>query len=73
MLIALNGTETAKYDLRDAVSKFLNTVPRKVENSTTVTWAYTNNATLSKPSSKEKSMCETLQRLGFLFQTDRIQ
>ena len=71
MLIAFNVTEISKYDLRPAVFKFL--VPQKIEDSTTVTWVYTNNATSSKPSSKEKSMCETPQRLGFLFKTTAIQ
>jgi len=42
MLIAFNVTEISKYDLRPAVFKFL--VPQKIEDSTTVTWLYTNNA-----------------------------
>jgi len=40
--------------------QFVSFLPGKIEDSETVTWVYTNNAILSKPS-KEKAMCETPQ------------
>ena len=36
-------------------------------------WGYTNNPTLPKPFSKEKSICETPHRLGYSFQTNKIK
>jgi len=40
---------------------FASFLPQRIEDSATVTWAYTNIATLSKPSSKEKAMWKTPQ------------
>ena len=46
-------------------------LPRRIEESATATWVYTDDPTLPKPSSKENEMCETPHRLGYSYQTSK--